>query len=106
MVFVPRKLSDSGKREAKYFPSKAQATKFVVEFKTERREHGKSEVTSDQREWIAFVQKELGNLTLLPEVIRHWKLTGTKLDRIDVDSAVQEFIGQSGEGLPEPSHAQ
>ena len=84
-VFVPRKLTESGKRrEAKYFTSKTQAAKFIAEFKAERREHGKSGITADQREWISFAQKELGSLELLPEVIRHWKLTGAKLDQTDV----------------------
>jgi hypothetical protein len=76
-VFIPRKLSASGKREAKYFPSKAQATKFVGEFHSERREHGKSGVTSEQREWIRFAERELGKLSLLPEVIAHWRKTGS-----------------------------
>jgi hypothetical protein len=80
-VFIPRKLSESGKREAKYFPSKTQAAKFVTEFKSEHREHGKSGVTSQQREWIRFAESKLGNLALLPEVIRHWELTGATLSR-------------------------
>lgn len=100
VVFIPRKLSESEKREAKYFPSKAQATKFVAGFQTERREHGRSGVTAEQREWINFAQNELGNLSLLPEVIRHWKRTGEKLDQIQVQDAVKEFVGIAEKDYP------
>jgi hypothetical protein len=44
-VFIPRKFSASGKREAKYFPSKSSAAKFVAEFKSERAQHGKDHNT-------------------------------------------------------------
>src|SRR5271165_3597804 len=91
-VFIPRKLSATGKREAKYFPSKTQALKFVAEFRTEHREHGKSGVTAKHREWINFAENELGDLALLPEVIRHWKRTGEKLESITTSSAVQTFL--------------
>jgi integrase len=90
-VFIPRKLSGTGKRQARYFPSKTQALKFVSEFRTERREHGKSGITAKHREWINFAENELGNLALLPEVIRHWKRTGEKLESIATNEAVKAF---------------
>jgi len=76
VVFIPVKLSTDGKREARYFPSKSQATKFVAEFQAERREHGRSGVTAKQREWITFAENALGDISLLPEVIAHWRKTG------------------------------
>jgi integrase len=101
MVFVPRKLASSGKREAKYFPSKSQAIKFIKDFRSERQEHGKSGVTAQQREWIRFAQNELGgNLGLLPEVIRHWKRTGEVLSRIATDDAVKEFLNSATRDYP------
>jgi integrase len=90
-VFIPRKLSGTGRRQARYFPSKTQALKFASEFRAERREHGKSGITAKQREWINFAENELGNLALLPEVIRHWRRTGEKLEQIAVIEAVRIF---------------
>ena len=86
-----RRLTESRKREARYFSSKTQAAKFVAEFKTERREHGKSGISAKQREWIQFAENELGSLSLLPEVIRHWKRTGEKLESIATNEAVKAF---------------
>jgi integrase len=79
---------------------KAQATKFVAEFRTEHREHGRSGVTAQQREWINYAQNELGNLALLPEVIRHWKRTGERLNQIQVTDAVTEFLKSAEKEFP------
>jgi integrase len=92
MVFIPRKLSPTGKRQAKYFPSKNQALKFVQEFKEETREHGRSGVSAQDREWIAFARNKLGNLSLLPEVIRHWERTGAHLEPMATEAAVNTYF--------------
>jgi hypothetical protein len=91
VVFIPRKLSRSGRREPRYFPSKTKAVKFVSEFKTETREHGRSGVSGKEREWIAYARNELGNLDLLPEVINHWKRTGERLTPILTSEAVKSY---------------
>lgn len=91
VVFIPRKLSKSGRREPRYFPSKTKATTFVSEFKTETREHGRSGVSAKEREWIAYARNELGNLGLLPEVIRHWQQTGERLVPILTSEAVKAY---------------
>jgi integrase len=92
VVFVPRKLSRSGKRESYYFSSKNQALKFIAEFRTEHREHGRTGVTVEQREAIAYVQRELGGLEMLPEIIRHWRLTGAHITPMTAEQAVAHFI--------------
>jgi integrase len=92
VVFVPRKLSRSGKRESYYFTSKNQALKFISEFRTEHREHGRTGVTAEQREAIAYVQRELGGLEMLPEIVRHWRLTGAHIVPMIAEQAVAHFV--------------
>jgi integrase len=91
VVFIPRKLSKIARREPRYFPTKAKASKFITDFKAEHEEHGKSGVSADQREWIAFAQNELGDLSILPEVIRFWKRNGERLEPIETKAAVKEY---------------
>lgn len=91
-VFVPRKLSESGKRETKYFESKTKAGKFIKEFKTDRREHGKAAVTAQERHWIALARNELGSLDTLREVLDHWRKTGRGVQPISATDAVEKFI--------------
>jgi integrase len=91
-IRIPRKLSRSGRRESKYFPSKNQAEKFIKEFKTETREHGRSGVTGKEREWVSYARNELGNLDLLPEVISHYKRTAVHLSPITAADAVNLYV--------------
>jgi hypothetical protein len=91
-VFVPRKLSESGKREAKYFATKTKAEKFVKGFKTERREHGKAAVSAEERHWIQVARTELGSLESLREVLDHWRKTGRGVQPISATDAVESFI--------------
>jgi hypothetical protein len=100
VVRIPRKLSRSGRRESKYFPSKNQAEKFIKEFKTETREHGRSGVTGKEREWVAYARNELGNLDLLPEVIAHWKRTAVHLAPITAHEAVNLYIQAADSEYP------
>jgi hypothetical protein len=74
------------------FPSKNQAEKFIKEFKTETREHGRSGVSATEREWIAYARNELGNLGLLPEVISHWRRTAVHLVPVTAADAVTMYI--------------
>jgi integrase len=96
MVRIPRKLSRSGRRESRYFPSKNQAEKFIKEFKSETLEHGRSGVSSDERQWINFARNQIGNLDLLPEVISHYQRTAVHLSPITAGEAVKLYI-QSAE---------
>lgn len=74
------------------FPSKNQAEKFIKEFKTETREHGRSGVSATEREWIAYARNELGNLGLLPEIIGHWRRTAVHLSPVTAAEAVTMYI--------------
>jgi integrase len=88
---IPAKLSDTGKRQTRYYASDAKAREDIKGFKEEKREHGRSGVTAEQREWITFAQKELGDLSQLPEVIRFWKRNGARLEPIETTKAVKTF---------------
>jgi len=90
-VMIPEKLSDTGKREMRYYSSEAKAREDIKNFKEEKREHGRSGVTSQERHWINVARNELGDLSILPEIIRHWKRTGEKLQPIKTSDAVTEF---------------
>ena len=76
-VTVPAKVSSTKKRYDKYFDSQDSAQKFIDATLTERTEHGKQAVTAEERQWISYARTELGSLSSLPEVIRHWKRTGS-----------------------------
>jgi hypothetical protein len=66
-VRIPARLSDSGKRESKYFDTKEKASQFIADFKEEKIEHGKEAVTSDDRPMVALLRKELGgDLSIAP----------------------------------------
>jgi integrase len=101
-VRIPRKLTRSGKRESRYFPSKTQATKFIQEFRTEHREHGKAAVTGEEREWLTYIRREIGDLSKLPVVLQHWKRTGEQLKPCSVEDAVQTFITAKEPDYPNP----
>jgi integrase len=101
MVFIPAKLSDSGKREAKYYATKKAASDAIADFKEEKREHGKQAVSSDDRVIVGLLRKELGgDLSILPEILRHWKRTGEKLNQIEVKDAIQEFTDSAEKDYP------
>jgi hypothetical protein len=99
-VRIPAKQSDSGRREMRYFDSKQKALDFIAEFKNEKTEHGKQAVTSEERHWINVARTELGELSILPEVIRHWKRTGAVLNPIGVQDACQRFLDDRKEEYP------
>jgi hypothetical protein len=97
---IPAKQSDSGKREMRYYSSEAKAREDIKNFKDEKREHGRSGVTSEERHWINVAKNELSDLSILPEVIRHWKRTGEKLNQIEVNEAVKEFTDLAQKDYP------
>src|ERR1700757_1359220 len=90
-VQFPAKYGKDGKREMRYYKTRDDALAGIKEVTEERIEHGKSGVTAKQREWINFAEKQLGDLSLLPEVIRHWQRTGERLNQIGAAEAVAEF---------------
>ena len=98
-VFIPAKLSPTGKREAKYFKYKTSdrddresADKFIEQFQANRREHGNHAVTAEEVHWINIARAKLGSLVKLGEVLEHWRKTGANIKSISARDAVEEFI--------------
>jgi hypothetical protein len=92
-VQIPTKLSQSGKREWKYFPNKLQAEAWVRDFKNEQREHGKQSVTAEHRHWIGYLQEQqIATFEQLTTAIDHWKRTGQHLKPMSAADAVKTFI--------------
>jgi hypothetical protein len=55
---------------------------------------------AEQREWIAYAQNELGDLSLLPRLIQHWRRTGEQLTPIAAQDAVKAFTNASQADYP------
>jgi site-specific recombinase XerD len=91
-VDVPAKLSPTGKRQRKLFSTRDDARQFCGNKKDEHNELGRSGVTAEQREWINYAENELGELSILPDVIRHWKRTGPgAIKPTPISEAVEAF---------------
>jgi hypothetical protein len=90
-VDVPASRSKTGKRQRKLFPTRDKAREFCGDHKAEHREHGRSGVTAEQQEWIAFAQRQLGDWSQLPEVIGFGKRNGARLVPIETTAAVKRF---------------
>jgi integrase len=71
------KASGIGKRQMRYYDSERDALADIRKWTRQRDEFGRSAVTSEERDWIIFARRQLGKLDLLPEVISHWKATGS-----------------------------
>lgn len=42
---------------------------------------------------VALLRKELGgDLSIVPEILRHWKSTGEKLNQVQIKDAVKELL--------------
>jgi site-specific recombinase XerD len=93
VVTIPRKIAKTGKRENHYFKSQNAAKEWISRFKAEHAEHGIATVTGEERRWINFCRDQVGDLTLLPKILEHWKVTG--LDSINpttVEDVVSRFL--------------
>ena len=100
-VDIPARLSPTGKRQRKFFSSRDKAREFVGDRKDEHIEHGRQAVTSDERIVIGLLRKELGgDLSIVPEIIRHWKRTGERLNQIQVKDAIKEFLDSAEKDYP------
>jgi integrase len=94
-VQLSAKLSPTGKRQQLYFASEADAKKDIKARFGEALEHGKSGISAEERQLIAFARQQLGgDLRLLPEIIAHWKATGSgSVTPTTVKDAVTAFQG-------------
>jgi hypothetical protein len=91
-VDVPAAKSPTGKRQRKLFETRDKARDFCGDQKEEQAEHGRSSVTAEDRHYIGLARSELGDLSILPEVLRHWRRTGTgAISAMPVEKAVELF---------------
>jgi hypothetical protein len=88
------KNSGTGKRQMRYYDSEKEALADIRKWTRERDEFGRSSVTAEERDWILFARRQLGNLDRMPEVIAHWKATGSgSITPTLVSDAVNQFKG-------------
>jgi hypothetical protein len=66
VVFVPKRLSRSGKREGHYFRSEEDAEEFVAGFEEEHEEFGPLALTPAERYYVALAKAELGGWPASP----------------------------------------
>ena len=59
----------------------------------QRHEHGTQSVTTEERNAILFFREQVGDLKLLPEVVRHWRSTAAEaIESAKVADAVDRFL--------------
>src|SRR5271166_423655 len=93
IVSVPASFSISGKRENHYFRNKNTALEWVVRYKGERNEHGKGAIMPDERTALMFFKEHVGDLKLLPDVVRHWLTTSSHAVEVTlVSDVVDRFL--------------
>jgi integrase len=91
-IHYSAKLSPTGKDQFVYYESEDAAKKDLKSRKVDREEHGKSAVTAQERQWVLFLRQQLGDLDLIPQVVAHWKATGSgSVTPTTVKDAVQAF---------------
>jgi hypothetical protein len=108
IISEPASFSLSGKRVNHYFKSENAALEWVSQHKRQRHEHGTQSVTSEERNAILFFREQVGDLKLLPEVVRHWRTTAAEaIESTKVAEAVDRFLGwRQHQGRWNPSTAE
>jgi integrase len=94
VVFIPAKNSSTGRRQSKYFLSKNAALEEISRLKAAWHQFGSATFTADERHYLAIARQELaGDLSRLPEVLRHWRLTGPdSITKITVRDAIGKYL--------------
>jgi integrase len=105
---VPAKISQSGKREVHYFKSQNAGKEWIIRFKAEHAAHGTASITGEERRWINFCRDQVGDLSLLPKILEHWKATGTEsINPTKVDDVITRFLQwRPSQGRWNPSTAE
>jgi hypothetical protein len=76
-IWIPAKMSDDGKRQARYFPSKNAAYEESMRLKDAWRKHGSATFSADERHYLAIARQELGgDLSKLQQVLAFWHSHG------------------------------
>lgn len=97
-VVAPAGYDGQSKRKPYYYRTKTEADEFAAtinRWKTNETAPVDGTIQVDQAElrWLSFLRQELRDLSVLPEVIRHWKLTGTgSVQAASVTSSVTKYI--------------
>jgi integrase len=87
------KYSPERKRIMRYYDTRADALDGIKEITEERAEHGRTAVTAEERATIVYLRQEIGNLSLVPKLVEHWKKTASEsITAITAKEAVQSFI--------------
>jgi hypothetical protein len=93
IVSEPASFSLLGKRVNHYFRSENAALEWASQYKRQRHEHGSQSVTSEERNAILFFREQVGDLKLLPEVVRHWRTTAAEaICSTTVAATVDHFL--------------
>jgi hypothetical protein len=97
LFFVPAKLTADGKRKMIFRKNYNQANEALKRYKSDLRAHGRAAVSDEERTYISMARQELGDLKRLPEVLRHWKLTGPDAcEKTTLTDAVKRFLDYRG----------
>jgi integrase len=80
-VFAPIGFRGSETRKPHYFATKSAASDFCKEVNgwKDRQKHGADSILTfeeSQKRWMAYLMQEFPDLSVLPDVVAHWKATG------------------------------
>jgi hypothetical protein len=75
VVSVPASISESGKKESPTFRSRNAALEWATRFKDERLGKKAATVSDEEKEALTHFRQHVGDLKLMPEVVRHWLAT-------------------------------
>ena len=90
---VPARYTQSSKREVHYFKSQNAGKEWISRFQAEHAEHGLALITGEERRWINFCRDQIGDLSVLPKILEHWKTTGSdSIKPILVREVVSRFL--------------
>jgi integrase len=98
-VMAPAGFDGQQKRRAYYFRTATEANEFctrINRWKANKVAVSDANIVFDEAElqWLAFLKRELRDLSVVPEVVRHWKLTGSGSVRpSSVADAVASYLG-------------
>jgi hypothetical protein len=108
IISEPASFSPTGKRVNHYFRTESEALDWRSQYRYQRREHGAQPVTSEERNAILFFREQVGDLKLLPEVVRHWRTTAAEAICLNtVAAAVDHFLSwRERQGRWNPSTAE
>lgn len=96
-VILPVGFDGITKRKPRYFRTQSEADTLCAEINRWKanRDAPVEAIQVDQSElrWLAFLREEVKDLSLLPEIVAHWKKTGSgAVNATSVDDAVSLYV--------------